>query len=111
MERTLILVKPDAFERNLTGEVIARFERKGLKLVALKQLVTTEELAKEHYAGRGGDARFDPRRLRPRGSEQPRAWFRLDRVVRARNRSLVPRAVSSFFGAAATGPGFSLTAA
>ncbi|MGH2905996.1 MAG: nucleoside-diphosphate kinase [Solirubrobacterales bacterium] len=50
MERTLILVKPDAFERNLTGEVIARFERKGLKLVALKQLVTGEELAKEHYA-------------------------------------------------------------
>lgn len=50
MERTLILVKPDAFARNLTGEVIARFERKGLKLVALKQLTTSEELAKEHYA-------------------------------------------------------------
>jgi nucleoside-diphosphate kinase len=50
MERTLILVKPDAFERNLTGEVIARFERKGLKLVALKLLVPTEEIAKEHYA-------------------------------------------------------------
>ena len=50
MERTLILVKPDAFARNLTGEVIARFERKGLRLVALKQLVTGEDLAKEHYA-------------------------------------------------------------
>lgn len=50
MERTLILVKPDAFERNLTGEVIARFERKGLKLVALKQMTTSTELAKEHYA-------------------------------------------------------------
>lgn len=50
MERTLILVKPDAFERNLTGEVIARFERKGLRLVALKQLTTSDELAKEHYA-------------------------------------------------------------
>ncbi|MFT4049132.1 MAG: nucleoside-diphosphate kinase [Solirubrobacterales bacterium] len=50
MERTLILVKPDAFARNLTGEVIARFERKGLKLVALKQLTTPEETAKEHYA-------------------------------------------------------------
>jgi len=35
-ERTLILVKPDAFRRSLTGEVIARFERKGLRLVALK---------------------------------------------------------------------------
>jgi nucleoside-diphosphate kinase len=50
MARTLILVKPDAFERNLTGEVIARFERKGLQLVALKQLTAGEDLAKEHYA-------------------------------------------------------------
>jgi nucleoside-diphosphate kinase len=50
MERTLILVKPDAFARNLTGEVIARFERKGLKLAALKQMRVTEELAKQHYA-------------------------------------------------------------
>lgn len=50
MERTLILVKPDAFARNLTGEVIARFERKGLSLVALKQLITPDELAREHYA-------------------------------------------------------------
>jgi nucleoside-diphosphate kinase len=50
MERTLILVKPDAFERNLTGEVVARFERKGLQLVALKQLTAGEDLAKEHYA-------------------------------------------------------------
>jgi nucleoside-diphosphate kinase len=50
MERTLILVKPDAFARNLTGEVIARFERKGLRLVALKQLVTPEDTAKDHYA-------------------------------------------------------------
>ncbi|HKH15812.1 MAG TPA: nucleoside-diphosphate kinase [Solirubrobacterales bacterium] len=49
-ERTLILVKPDAFERGLTGEVIARFERKGLKLVALKQMQADEELANTHYA-------------------------------------------------------------
>ena len=50
MSRTLILVKPDAFARNLTGEIIARFERKGLQLAALKQLTVTEELAKQHYA-------------------------------------------------------------
>lgn len=50
MERTLILVKPDAFARGLTGEVIARFERKGLKLIALKQMQVTEDLAKQHYA-------------------------------------------------------------
>jgi nucleoside-diphosphate kinase len=49
-ERTLILVKPDAFERRLTGEVIARFERKGLHLVALKLMKADEELANAHYA-------------------------------------------------------------
>jgi nucleoside-diphosphate kinase len=49
-ERTLILVKPDAFERGLTGEVIARFERKGLSLVALKQMQADEKIANEHYA-------------------------------------------------------------
>ena len=49
-ERTLILVKPDAFERRLTGEVISRFERKGLSLVALKQMVANDATANEHYA-------------------------------------------------------------
>jgi nucleoside-diphosphate kinase len=47
--RTLLLVKPDAFERGLTGEVIARFERKGLRLVALKQVHIDEDLAGRHY--------------------------------------------------------------
>ena len=50
MERTLILVKPDAFARGLTGEIIARFERKGLTLVALKHLTTSRETAETHYA-------------------------------------------------------------
>ena len=49
-ERTLILVKPDAFERGLTGEVISRFEAKGLKLVALKQMTADESIANAHYA-------------------------------------------------------------
>jgi len=49
MSRTLILVKPDAFERGLTGEVIARFERKGLRLAALKQVEIDEEFAGVHY--------------------------------------------------------------
>ena len=43
MERTLILVKPDAFARNLTGEIIARFERKGLRLAALQLMTMTRE--------------------------------------------------------------------
>ncbi|HEY7633397.1 MAG TPA: nucleoside-diphosphate kinase [Thermoleophilaceae bacterium] len=50
MERTLILVKPDAFARNLTGEVIARFERKGLRIVALKHMQVERSLAEQHYA-------------------------------------------------------------
>ena len=50
MDRTLILVKPDAFARGLAGEVIARFERKGLKLVVLKQMVVERGLAERHYA-------------------------------------------------------------
>ena len=50
MARTLNLVKPDAFERGLTGEVLARFERKGLKISALKLMTASEEIANEHYA-------------------------------------------------------------
>jgi nucleoside-diphosphate kinase len=45
----LILVKPDAFERGLTGDVLARFERKGLRIVALRQLTIDEEFAAQHY--------------------------------------------------------------
>ncbi|MDX6665549.1 MAG: nucleoside-diphosphate kinase [Solirubrobacteraceae bacterium] len=58
MDRTLILVKPDAFARGLTGEIIARFERKGLRLVALKQMQITEDLAKQHYAEHDGKPFF-----------------------------------------------------
>jgi nucleoside-diphosphate kinase len=50
MERTLILVKPDAFARGLTGEIIARFERKGLTIVSLAHMTMTRELAERHYA-------------------------------------------------------------
>jgi len=50
MARTLILVKPDAFARGLSGEIIARFERKGLKLAALKLMQLDEATAKRHYA-------------------------------------------------------------
>src|SRR3954451_18292393 len=49
VSRTLILVKPDAFERGLTGEVLARFERKGLRIVGLRQLTIEEEFASQHY--------------------------------------------------------------
>ena len=59
MERTLILVKPDAFARNLTGEILARFERKGLRLAALNRLTMTRDLAERHYAEHAGKAFFD----------------------------------------------------
>ena len=54
MERTLILVKPDAFARGLTGEIIARFERKGLRLLALQQMRMDTVLAERHYAEHEG---------------------------------------------------------
>ena len=50
MERTLILIKPDAFARGLTGEIIARFERKGLTIAALRGMTVSRELAQAHYA-------------------------------------------------------------
>ena len=50
MERTLILVKPDAFAASLTGEIVSRFERKGLRIVAMKAMTLERELAERHYA-------------------------------------------------------------
>lgn len=50
MERTLVLVKPDGVQRGLIGEVIARFERRGLRLVAAKFMQVSKELAETHYA-------------------------------------------------------------
>ena len=58
MDRTLILVKPDAFERNLTGEIIARFERKGLRIVALRHMQMDRDLASQHYAEHEGKPFF-----------------------------------------------------
>ena len=49
MERTLILAKPDAFARKLTGEILGRFERKGLRPVALRVMTLTREHAERHY--------------------------------------------------------------
>jgi nucleoside-diphosphate kinase len=50
MERTLILLKPDCVQRRLMGRVIARFEDKGLNIVAMKMMRVTPALAREHYA-------------------------------------------------------------
>ena len=50
VERTLVLIKPDAVERKLAGEIVARLERRGLELRALRLLTVGRELAEEHYA-------------------------------------------------------------
>jgi nucleoside-diphosphate kinase len=50
VDRTLILVKPDAFARRLTGEVVARFERKGLTIAAMRHMTVERDLAEQHYA-------------------------------------------------------------
>jgi nucleoside-diphosphate kinase len=50
MERTLVLIKPDAMQRGLAGEVIGRLERRGLRIAAMKLLQIGEELATRHYA-------------------------------------------------------------
>jgi nucleoside-diphosphate kinase len=59
VDRTLILVKPDAFARNLTGEIIARFERKGLRIAALRYMTLDRQTAEQHYAEHQGKAFFE----------------------------------------------------
>ena len=49
-EKTLVLIKPDAFEKNHTGEIIAIYEKKGLKLCAMKLMQMTKRVAQKHYA-------------------------------------------------------------
>ena len=49
MERTLVLIKPDGVQRGLAGEIIKRFESRGLKIIAMKFIKTSDSLAKEHY--------------------------------------------------------------
>jgi nucleoside-diphosphate kinase len=58
MERTLIIIKPDAMERGLLGDILSRFERRGLKTVALKMMRIDEALAKRHYGEHEGKPFF-----------------------------------------------------
>ena len=59
MERTLVLVKPDGVQRGLMGEIITRLERRGLRLVAAKFLMVSQELAETHYAIHKGKPFYD----------------------------------------------------
>jgi len=60
VERTLIIVKPDAVQRGLVGEVIARFERRGLRIIGMKFIHMDRELASEHYKIHKGKAFYEP---------------------------------------------------
>jgi nucleoside-diphosphate kinase len=59
MERTYAMIKPDGVRRGLTGELLARLERKGFRVVGLKQLVIPRELAERHYGEHQGKPFFD----------------------------------------------------
>jgi nucleoside-diphosphate kinase len=59
MQQTLVLLKPDAVERKLVGEIISRLEKPGLKIVAMKMILVDEALAKRHYAVHEGKSFFD----------------------------------------------------
>ena len=59
MERTLILLKPDAVQRSLVGEIVQRFEKKGLKIVGLKLMKISPSLAAQHYAAHQGKRFYD----------------------------------------------------
>jgi nucleoside-diphosphate kinase len=59
VDRSLILVKPDAFARNLTGEILARFERKGLRIVAMRLMTMDRALAEQHYAEHVGKGFYE----------------------------------------------------
>ena len=60
MEQTLVIIKPDAVQRGLMGEIIGRLERRGLKIVALKMLQIDEALAHRHYSVHKGQPFFEP---------------------------------------------------
>ena len=59
MQRTLVLAKPDAVQRGLIGEIIGRFERKGLKVIGLRLLTVSREMAESHYAVHAGKHFYD----------------------------------------------------
>ena len=59
MERTYLMVKPDGVQRGLCGEIVSRFEKKGLKLVAMKLMVIPKETAETHYGEHKGKKFFD----------------------------------------------------
>lgn len=86
MERTLILVKPDGVQRGLIGEIIARFERRGLKLIGMKFMQVSRELAETHYGVHKGRPFYnDLVNYITSGPVVAMAWEGKDAIKAARN--------------------------
>jgi nucleoside-diphosphate kinase len=60
VERTLVIIKPDGVQRQLIGPIITRFERRGLKVVAMKLMQVSQDLARKHYAVHEGKPFYEP---------------------------------------------------
>ena len=60
MERTLVIIKPDAVQRRLIGQIITRFERRGLHIIAMKMMRIDQSLAEKHYAVHKGKPFYEP---------------------------------------------------
>jgi nucleoside-diphosphate kinase len=60
MERTLVIIKPDAVQRRLVGEIVHRFERRGLRIIATKMIQIDVPLAEKHYAEHKGKPFYEP---------------------------------------------------
>jgi nucleoside-diphosphate kinase len=60
VERTLVIIKPDGVQRQLIGPIITRFEQRGLKIVAMKLMLVSKDLARKHYAVHEGKPFFEP---------------------------------------------------
>ena len=69
MERTLLIIKPGALQRGIAGEIITRFEKRGLKLVAMKMARLDDEILSVHYAHLLGDGAPGPGRRKQAGNE------------------------------------------
>lgn len=80
-ERTLVLVKPDAVERNLTGTVLARVEAKGYRMVRLQQLMADRSMLEQHYAEHVGKPFYEPLVEFMLGGPVVAAVFEGDRVI------------------------------
>lgn len=60
MERTLVLLKPDTVQRGLIGEILLRLEKRGIKMIGMKMISVTKELAEKHYAEHIGKSFYEP---------------------------------------------------